>query len=582
MTSIHTNMAAIAALHALRSVGNSLQQTQAQVSTGLRIQTASDNSAYWSIATTMRSDTGSNSAIQDALGLNAAKLDVAYSGTDYIVDIISKFKARLVAARDEGVDRQKIQQELAQFNRQAENVVNSSSFSGVNWLRSHEPIHFMDGPEFKTTLVASHDRSDTGAVSIGRVSVDLKKIAMLNEGGGGILQKEVGAIGDIGGFRDSRLVASAHNGHEAHVFTGPATFTGADFIEFSAVVDAIDHTPLGPLDPGVTYAGIRIDKSVIDAALGTTDGVINTAAEMRKVLQMAFDNAGVPAWTAVPNGFTSFGDMGMVEFGSMEALPNAGSSIFLSGFNSSFGGVVSNYALGLEDPPPPGREHHNMLPKASVSFTQPFEITGRATLTFDVQIDNAPAQPITVTRTTINNALGTFDGKVTDVDDFAAVMNLAVAGSGLIATSSDPDFPGVLTFRADPMIYPEAGNKAVHFSITNVKTDPPSYLRFGLAEVDVTTNEYTIDEYIDGVDYMLQKAISSASMLGALRTRIDMLSSFTTKLADSFDSGIGRLVDAEMSEASTRLKALQTQQQLALQSLQIANSNPENIMQLFR
>ena len=48
------------------------------------------------------------------------------------------------------------------------------------------------------------------------------------------------------------------------------------------------------------------------------------------------------------------------------------------------------------------------------------------------------------------------------------------------------------------------------------------------------------------------------------------------------DKGIGRLVDADMNEESTRLKALQTQQQLGIQSLSIANSSAENILQLFR
>ncbi len=57
---------------------------------------------------------------------------------------------------------------------------------------------------------------------------------------------------------------------------------------------------------------------------------------------------------------------------------------------------------------------------------------------------------------------------------------------------------------------------------------------------------------------------------------------FASKLRDSLDSGIGRLVDAEMNDAATRLKALQAQQQLAIQSLQIANSDAQNVMQLFR
>lgn len=53
-------------------------------------------------------------------------------------------------------------------------------------------------------------------------------------------------------------------------------------------------------------------------------------------------------------------------------------------------------------------------------------------------------------------------------------------------------------------------------------------------------------------------------------------------LRDTIDKGIGRLVDADMNEASTRLKALQTQEQLGIQALQIANSNSENILSLFR
>jgi flagellin len=37
-----------------------------------------------------------------------------------------------------------------------------------------------------------------------------------------------------------------------------------------------------------------------------------------------------------------------------------------------------------------------------------------------------------------------------------------------------------------------------------------------------------------------------------------------------------------MEEQSSRLSALQTQQQLAIQSLSIANSSPRNILSLFQ
>ncbi|MGH0230661.1 flagellin, partial [Sinorhizobium meliloti] len=73
-----------------------------------------------------------------------------------------------------------------------------------------------------------------------------------------------------------------------------------------------------------------------------------------------------------------------------------------------------------------------------------------------------------------------------------------------------------------------------------------------------------------------------ASSLGSISSRIDLQSEFVSKLTDSIDSGVGRLVDADMNEESTRLKALQTQQQLAIQALSIANSDSQSVLSLFR
>jgi flagellin len=75
---------------------------------------------------------------------------------------------------------------------------------------------------------------------------------------------------------------------------------------------------------------------------------------------------------------------------------------------------------------------------------------------------------------------------------------------------------------------------------------------------------------------------SAASQLGSLSTRIDLQTSFVSALSDTIDSGVGKLVDADMEEESSRLTALQTQQQLAIQSLQIANSSAQNVLSLFR
>ncbi|MBK0325728.1 flagellin [Rhodobacteraceae bacterium F11138] len=84
------------------------------------------------------------------------------------------------------------------------------------------------------------------------------------------------------------------------------------------------------------------------------------------------------------------------------------------------------------------------------------------------------------------------------------------------------------------------------------------------------------------IEGFLQVAIEGAAALGASGKRISDQSNFVGKLTDAMKSGIGALVDADMEEASARLQALQTQQQLGVQALSIANQAPQTILSLFR
>ncbi len=167
MTSILTNTAAMAALQTLRPIGSNLDKTQEQVSSGLRIKTAADNSAYWSISTTMRSDNMAISSVADALGLGAAKIDTTYTGLDATVDILSEFRAKLVAAKEPGVDKSKIQKELDQFKEQLKSVAASSSFNGVNWLLTDDPRQLFEISSLPADIVSSFVRSSDGSVRVG-------------------------------------------------------------------------------------------------------------------------------------------------------------------------------------------------------------------------------------------------------------------------------------------------------------------------------------------------------------------------------------------------------------------------------
>ena len=103
------------------------------------------------------------------------------------------------------------------------------------------------------------------------------------------------------------------------------------------------------------------------------------------------------------------------------------------------------------------------------------------------------------------------------------------------------------------------------------------------AAADVTlVGDATDESDVDAVETQLQAAISAAATFGAAQTRIDAQNSFLSKQMDAIKSGMGALVDADLEEASARLTALQTQQQLGIQALSIANQAPQNVLALFR
>ncbi|AHK00403.1 MULTISPECIES: flagellin [Rhizobium/Agrobacterium group] len=336
MASILTNASSMAALQTLRSIGNNMETTQGRISTGLKVGSASDNAAYWSIATTMRSDASALSTVSDALGIGAAKVDTAYSGMEATIKVVQEIKDKLILAQDPTADKKKIQKEIGQLQKQLTSIADSATFNGENWLKTK----------------ASND--------------------------------------------------------------------GAAF------------------------------------AAGTDDAAI---ANLKKQVVASFtrDSAGAVKVQRV--------------------------DLQLSGSNVLFD-------------------------------------TGAVT-----------------------------DGKGTGILDKAAVAD------GVKQSVSNLDI-------SDLSIYKGAGATM-------------------LGTAAATDNDI-LDKLITHVDKQLETLNSAAADLGAVSNRISMQGDFVSKLTATMEKGIGRLVDADMNEESTRLKALQTQQQLAIQALSIANSDSQNILSLFR
>ncbi len=186
---------------------------------------------------------------------------------------------------------------------------------------------------------------------------------------------------------------------------------------------------------------------------------------------------------------------------------------------------------------------------------------------FEVTIGNRTAT-YTVTQTDMD---ATTPADVIAVKLKAAIENLNIEG---VTIDYDAGTVGTLDFSNDAA---NAVDQNVVFRVTPTGTGGLSALN----NIDVSS-QANRTAALAIVDAALNNVIDAAARLGSTQARLEIQQSFTSELSDSLTTGVGALVDADMEEASARLAALQTQQQLGIQALSIANQAPQSLLTLFR
>ncbi|MNS80447.1 Flagellin [compost metagenome] len=97
---------------------------------------------------------------------------------------------------------------------------------------------------------------------------------------------------------------------------------------------------------------------------------------------------------------------------------------------------------------------------------------------------------------------------------------------------------------------------------------------------------FNLDTPADRTAANVERAIANFSTvvadLGTKSKSLDRQLTFTSKMQDALEVGIGNLVDADLAKESAKLTALQTKQQLGVQALSIANQSSSILLGLFR
>ncbi len=151
------------------------------------------------------------------------------------------------------------------------------------------------------------------------------------------------------------------------------------------------------------------------------------------------------------------------------------------------------------------------------------------------------------------------------------------------------------TFNGDDLVGGAAATQTVvtgvtraggTFAATSISFDSVNLqaIQTAFAAIDLETSGTAalLEADLVAAEAQLGASIAASTSLGVTEKTIEDQQEFLGMLTDTIDSGVSGMVDADMEAEAARLQAYQVQQQLATQSLSMANQAPQNILSLFR
>lgn len=137
INTVNTNVAALNARYSLSTINSKLTDVQQKLSTGLRINSAEDDAAGFSIASKLSAKIGG--LVQASRNVSNAKsmLDVAESGMSEINDILISLKAKAVQGATDSIgdtERGYIANQINQMLDQITTIANSTKYQGKELL----------------------------------------------------------------------------------------------------------------------------------------------------------------------------------------------------------------------------------------------------------------------------------------------------------------------------------------------------------------------------------------------------------------------------------------------------------------
>jgi flagellin len=247
--SVHTNKPALVALQNLNKTNDEIATVQDHINTGLKIATAQDNAAVWSIAQNQRADIGALSAVKMSLDRANSIAEVSLTAGASISDLLVSMKEKVVAAMDTSLDtasRTALDSEFKSMLRQLSQISGNAAFDGANLLDgSISPdIQFLANSQATSFItLTAQNMSLGGSVVTIPAAADLTSVANAGQVLGQLNASIVNVNQALGTLGSQAKQISAHNdfvGKLTDTLTaGVGNLVDADMAKESASLQAL-------------------------------------------------------------------------------------------------------------------------------------------------------------------------------------------------------------------------------------------------------------------------------------------------------------------------------------------------------
>ena len=167
--SVNVNPTALSALRTLNDTTRALSRTQTRINTGLRVSSAKENAAIFSIAQKLRADLIGFGAVKQSLDRSISTTDIALAAATAVSDLLIDMKEKAVAAADQGLDttsRNALSEDFESLRNQITTIINNAEFNGTNLIDSGtDIITAITNPDATQSLVVSHQQIALGTGS---------------------------------------------------------------------------------------------------------------------------------------------------------------------------------------------------------------------------------------------------------------------------------------------------------------------------------------------------------------------------------------------------------------------------------